>query len=110
MAGWACRGPRARTDAVIPQANLEWIALRRAEGKTSGGILSDYNNLIDIGREGKMHSRGEVLPLGLWIRHRSGRRTSAWVSFSGATISSREAGAGRCPSRWNGSRHVADLR
>jgi hypothetical protein len=52
----------------------------------------------------------DFLVLAWWVRHPSGRRTSAWVSFSGATIPSPEAGVGRCPSKWNGSRHVADLR
>jgi hypothetical protein len=110
MAGWASRGPRGRAAGAAWEADEERSVLRRTEGETSGCILSDYNNLIHRESGEEMRAPAETLALGLWVRHRSGRRTSAWVSFSGATIPAREADAGRCPSKWNVSRHVADLR
>jgi hypothetical protein len=110
MAGSARPKPRDGRAALLREATGERRTPRRTQGQMSDGILSDYNNLTGRKSSERMQAYADFLALGWWICHRSGRRTSAWVSFSGATIPSREEGVGRCPSKWNGSIHVGDLR
>src|SRR5271156_2226659 len=108
--GWPCRGQGAWPTGMALETDEEWSGPRRMRSETNRSFLSDYNNLIARERGETIRLLAEFLGLDLWVRHRSGRRTSAWVSFSGATIPAPEVGGGRYPSRWNGSRHVADLR
>src|ERR1700721_1528948 len=100
--GWADWHPQA--------ANERTSAQRRGNSKTRRRILSDYNKWLPCEACAEKQASAKLLLLGLWVRHRSGRRTSAWFSFSEATIPSRAADEGRCPSRWKESRRVADLR